>query len=528
VKSFVPKALTGLVFGVLNGFDRLMFRGHVRELAYPGGMNRYCNFNDLRLTAFGTHAQRLTKHLIEASEAQAQRLGRPIEYLRSPKLRKEDRARAIAGRDGVSEGLIAVFRCVEPCWSLSLCGNRATKKLEFHWEQRKCLHLYHYYQHPRFGFLYARVQTWFPFTIQIGLNGREWLAQQLHAAGLSYRRHDNCISWVEDVAQAQALLDAQLRINWRKHLQEIGSWVHPSQTELLGKFRAGYYWSLQQSEWASDVLFQKSSELQQRYAAWLRFALLELSSADVLRFLGRKLPASGRVHGKYTDEVLSHLGHRVDGLRIKHRAGENSIKMYDKAVGRVLRVETTINDPSDFKVYRAKENDPDGDKDWRVLRAGVADIHRRAQVSQSANERYLKAVAAVEPGTPLQHWIEPLGRRVTEPGTGGRKLRGLTPLVDPDAALLEVVGRPEFMINGLRNRDIVAGLYGQPAPPDAAERKRRSARVSRQLRLLRGHGLIKKVPNTHRYQVTDRGRLILTALHAARHASTEKLVAQAA
>jgi hypothetical protein len=526
VKSFL-QTLAGLVFGILSGFDRLMFRGHLRELAYPGGMNYYCNCNGVKLVEFGKHAERLTDHLIGASEAEAKQLCRPIEYLASPKLRKEDHARSIAQRDSIAEGLIAVFKCVEPCWSFALRGNRATKKLEFRPELRKCLHLYHYYQHPRFGFLYGRVQTWFPFTIQIGLNGREWLTRQLDAAGLNYRRQDNCITWVEDLEQAQALLDAQLRVNWAKRLHEIGSWVHPSQAGLLGKLGTGYYWSLKQSEWASDVLFEKPSELQKRYGSWLRFALTDLSSADVLRFLGRKLTAAGNVNGHYADEVLSDLGRRVDGVRIKHRAGDNSIKMYDKAGGRVLRVETTINDPSDFKVYRAKENEPQGDKDWRVLRSGVADIHRRAQVSQAANERYLEGLAAVDHSVPLQELLEPLGRRVTEPGKGGRKLRGLTPLVGQDAALLEVVGRPEFMVNGLRNRDIVAALNDKQAA-DPTERKRRSAQMSRQLRLLRGHGLLKKVPKTHRYQVTDRGRLILTALNAVRHASTQKLVAQAA
>ena len=115
-----------------------------------------------------------------------------------------------------------------------LARNRASKKLEFVSELRKCLHLYHYYQHPGFGLLYARLQTWFPFTIQIGMNGREWLARQLDAAGLSYRRHDNCITWVEDVAAAQALLDSQLRMNWAKQLRQIGSWAHPSGAGLLG------------------------------------------------------------------------------------------------------------------------------------------------------------------------------------------------------------------------------------------------------------------------------------------------------
>ena len=280
-------------------------------------------------------------------------------------------------------------------------------------------------------------------------------------------------------------------------------------------------------EWASDVLFEKPAELHKRYGNWLRFAVTNYTSADILRFLGRKLTADGAVSGKYADEVLSDLGRRVDGVRIKHRAGDNSIKMYDKAGGRVLRVETTINDPSDFKVYRTKEGDADGDKAWLPLRQGVADMHRRAAVSQAANERYVHGLAAVDHAGSLQDLTQQLGQRVQEPGKGGRKLRGLNALAGDDAALLTVVAQPEFAVNGLRNRDAVAGLFAKPAK-DAAERKRRSAQVGRQLRLLRAHGILRKVPKTHRYQVTERGRLILTALEVARHASTAKLVGLAA
>lgn len=526
MKSFL-QTLTGLVFGVLSGFDRLMFRGHLRQLSYSGGMNAYCNFNGVKLIQFKEHAQQMTEQLSAAALAQAKQLQRPIEYLASPKLRKEDRARAIAARDNIRDGLIAVFTCVEPCMSFALRGNGGTKKLEFRPEVRKCLHLYQYYQHPVVGFMYARLQTWFPYTIQIGLNGREWLARQLDAAGLAYRRHDNCVGWVEDLAQAQRLLDAQLRTNWPKLLNAIRAQVHPAHPELLGKLRADYYWSLKQSEWASDVLFEKPAELQQRYGKWLRFAVENYRSADVLRFLGHKLTADGRVNGHYAQEVLSDLGRRADGVRIKHRAGDNSVKMYDKAAGQVLRVETTINDPSDFKVYRTKENDPDGAKDWRPLRQGVADIHRRAEVSAAVNDRYAQGLAAVSQDGTLQELTARLGQRVREPGKGGRKLRGLNPLMEADRELLAMVAQPEFMVNGLRNRDIVAGRYRKPTA-DAAERKRRSAQASRQLRLLRAHGIVRKVPKTHRYHVTEHGRKILTALQAALAASTEKLAGCAA
>jgi hypothetical protein len=429
-------------------------------------MHLYCSTNGVLLKDFKAHALACTERVIAGSEAVARRQNRPIEYLRSPQVRKEERAREVAKRDGIADGLIGMFTCVEPCWSYTVRGNREAKKLERRPELRKCLHLYHYYQHPVFGMMYARVQTWFPFTVQIGINGREWLCRSLDAAGVTYRRSDNCVTGGEDVAQAQRLLDAQLRTNWSRALDEVRGWVHPTHESVLGKFRVDYYWSLCQSEWATDVLFTERKELARRYGNWLRFALASYASPDVLRFLGKKTPAADRVNGKFGQEVVSDLGHRVDGLRIKHRAGENAIKMYDKANGAVLRVETTINDPSEFKVYRAKAGDESGEKAWRTLRKGVADVPRRAAVSQAANERYLEGLAAVAHPESLKDVTAGLAKRVKEPGTGGRWVRGLNLLGD-DARLLEIVSRPEFAVNGVRNRDVVAAFHAKPTK-DAA------------------------------------------------------------
>lgn len=241
------------------------------------------------------------------------------------------------------------------------------------------------------------------------------------------------------------------------------------------------------------------------------------SSSDVMRFLGRKTLPSGRVRGRFSGEVVSDLRRRPEGVRIKHRLNSNSIKMYDKQ-GSVLRVETTINDARDIKVYRAAEGDPNGPKQWRRLRKGVSDLHRRSQVSQAANERYLEALSAVDQTTPLGELAEQVTRRVT---WQGRPVRGLNPLSSEDATLLTAVSRGEFTINGFRNRDLRAILY--PACSSPTERRRQSGKITRQLRMLRAHGLIKKVSKTHRYVLTDRGRTTIIALLAARQADTRKL-----
>lgn len=488
-------------------------------------MNYYCSANGVLFKDFKQHAQDRTEALIAASLAEARRLDRPIEYLPSAAHRKEDLARELAQRDGIRRGLIGVFTALEPCYSYSVRGHRVHKRLELRRELRKCLHLYHYYQHPLFGMMYVRVQTWFPFTVQVGLNGREWLARSLDMARVPYRRCDNTFTWVKDFVRAQALFDEQLTVNWSQALDEVRGWAHPAHPSLLGQYRAEYYWSLVQSEWATDVVFADRSTLAGRYEPWLRFAMTSFASPDVLRFLGKKPTADGRVNGHYRGEVLSDLGRRVDGLRIKHRVGKNSVKMYDKA-GVVLRVETTIDDPGAFKVYRPKASDPAGGLAWQRMRSGVADLHRRAEVSQASNERYLERLAAVTAGEPLATLAAKVSRGVPEPG-GSRRLRGLNLLSQEDATLLAVVSDPKFDVSGLRNRDVVAALYHQPTA-DAQERRRRSARVTRLLRLLRAHGLLQKVPKTHCYRLTKTGREVSTAVLAARNAATEQLVALAA
>jgi hypothetical protein len=525
MKSFL-NIFTGLVVGILNGFDRVVFRGHLPRLSYRAGMECFLCTNHVLYKDFKEHSIAQTKRLIQATFAEAKRLERPIVYLRSAQESKEDLARALAAKHHIQEGLIGIFKCVEPCSTFFLHRNRETKMLEIQPKLGQCSYLYRYAFHPVFGFMNARVQTWYPFKVQICLNGREWLARQLDQVGMKYERRDNKFIWVEDFARAQQLLDQQLQVHWPQVLNDILKDVHPSHPELLGRMPMDYYWSVYQSEWASDIVFRSAADLQRLYLQWLRHAITSYSSTDVFRFLGRKLTPDGKIWTRFEGEIKSGMTRRAEGVRIKHWVDFNSIKMYD--CDRVLRIETTVNDPSDFKVFRPKQGGPEQDKEWQPMRKGVADLYRRAQVSQAANERYATATAAVKNTTPLHEWAEPLCRRAPAPGkNGNRKVRALNPLAAEDAALLTAVLDPKFTVNGLRNRDLVGLLYNKPASTNE-ERRRRSARVTRQIRMLRAHGLLAKVPKTHRYLVSETGRKAITALLAARNANTDFLTTKAA
>jgi hypothetical protein len=525
MKTFLG-AFGHLVLGILSGFDRLVLRGHLRQLSYAHGMTCYLSANHVLLRDFKEHARERTAELIDASLAEARRLGRPTPYLNSSKISKEDEARRIAERDGIRDGLICVFKSVEPCWTFEVHRNRERKLLELQGKMGKCTFLYHYYFHPVFGFMHARIQTWFPFAVQVCLNGREWLSRQLDQAGLSYQRRDNKFVNVEDFAQAQALLDRQLRERWPERLDAIVRTIHPAHPQLLGRLPVAYYWSVYQSEWASDVVFRSPADVARLFPQWVRQAMTTYRSGDVMRFLGRAVPLSGQVHQGFEGEIVSDVRRRAEGVRVKHWVNDNSIKMYD--CDRVLRIETTINNAKEFKVYRASEQDPGGAKDWRPLRRGVADLHRRAEVSQAANERYASAAAALQETTPVKEVAKPLCQRAKAPGQGSsRKVRALNPLGAEDGALLEAVNDPKYAVAGLRNRDLVAQLYGKPARTQK-EGRRRSARVTRLIRLLRGHGLLHKIPKTHRYHVSAEGRKTMATLLAARNVNAEMLASNAA
>jgi hypothetical protein len=515
------------IAGVLSGFDRLVFRGSLRKIAFVEGLKSYLWAQQILLKDFAAHVQQITERVKRAALRCMYASERPVQYLSSSLTNKEEIARAIAAKDQVLQGPVCALTCVEPCLTFDIHRNSKTRQLDLVQRMRKCLFVYQYWQHPVLGWMNARIQTWFPFAIQVCLNGREWLARQLDRAGVPYHRYDNCFPWLGDYAQAQQLMDQQLRTDWPELLNQIARELNPAHDEIFAKFPLPYYWSTYQSEWATDIVFRRPEQLRRLYPLLLHHAVTSFQSADVMRFLGKKLNAAGQVPGQVTAEIVSDCKRRQEGVRIKHRYNNNSVKLYDKvytSVGSVLRTEMTMDNPEDFRVYRRLEGHPQAALAWQRMRKGIADLHRRAQVSQRINERYLDALAAVDDRTTLQELIDQLHRPAVHQG---KRVRALRPFAPDDRALLQAINHAEFTINGFRNRDLQTLLYGALAT-DPVQRRRRSAAVSRKLRLLRAHHLIRKVSNSYRYQLTPLGRQIVIAVLAASKAPLSSFAAGAA
>lgn len=514
-----------LVSSVLSGFDRLVFRGLLRSLRHRG-IHRFLDHAGVRLLDFGTFAQKTTERVKQAALAEAERAQRPVVYLESSRVSKEDRARALlADHPLAGPGLIGALTTVEPCMRFEYHRSQTPKERGLKLRPSKCLHIYKYYQHPTFGFMHTRLQTYFPFDVQVCMNGREWLGRQLALRGVAFDRADNCFPWLHEPQLAQQLLDEQLRTAWPATLNAFMPTLNPLHAEIFRAWPLTYYWVAYQTEWATDVAFTDAAALAGLYPALVRHAVDHLKSPDVLRFLGRTV----RQHWKA--DIVTSVKERPEGVRVKHWLNGNSVKMYDKA-GSILRIETTIGNPKDFAVLRPRREDEGGERHsaaagatlvWRNLRKGVADLHRRTELSQRANERYLDALAVVDDPTPCSRIFDAVSRPVVDDRRRFRAVR----LGDPaDLALLEAISRGEFVIAGFRNRDLRSLLYPQPTTP--VDVRRLSGRVSRLLRLLRAHRLIRKIPKTHRYQITERGRLLTAAVRATRDASIKQLLRDAA
>ncbi len=268
---------------------------------------------------------------------------------------------------------------------------------------------------------------------------------------------------------------------------------------IKGAGLGSYYWVVDQCEYATDEMFADRASLLAIFPDLVEHALLHTSSENVMRFLGRKL------HGNFKGEVTTDLKKRPEGWRIKHRMKRNSIKMYDK--WSVLRIETTINNPREFKVLRVIPTPEGRKRRWKPMNKGVANIWRYSQVGRQANQRYLTALAQAQLKGEAVQELDDLCRRRSK---NGKRFARFNPVSQQDAALFASVLAGEHAINGFRNRDLRSRLYDHP-PSSPEQAKRRCARVSRLIAKLRGHGLVAKVKNAHLYRVTARGHRIMSA-----------------
>jgi len=497
--STFSEQLGDAVIGELTMFDRMVFKGHLTSFFPAGAFQRFLSSEGVLLKGFGKYVEGATEALKAHAKKVAADAGRPYLYLGSAHTaatgqRKDELAKKFIEDEHLTEGLVCVLSAVEPCHSFIVKGNAATQRLEVVRVPRKCLHYYFYYLDREFGLIHVRLQSWFPFEIQVWMNGREWLARTLKSRGVGFERYDNSLTRIDDLELAQSLCEKFAHREWPRVLDALATRVNPWLERIRQRGFGSYYWVLDQFEIATDVMFKDRPTLEKLAPDLYEHAILEFGSENVMRFLGRK------PHALFQGELISDLKRRPEGWRIKHRIKANSIKMYDK--WSVLRIETTINNPREFKILKTVE----GKWRWVPMGKGVANMWGYYQAGITANQRYLTALANVQPKGKALDELDDLCRTRT---INGKRCPRLVPVHVQTVALFTAVLAGENAINGFRNSTLVGHLF--PAKATPKEAKRRCAWVSRKISTLRARGLVAKYPNSRRYRVTEKGAIVMGA-----------------
>jgi len=508
------------IIGTLSCFDRVLFRGYLPIMS-GAAMATFLKILDVRRESLKPFVLEQAARLKDHALGLCTREDRPYEYL-GEATRKEEMARKIAERDGITEGLVCVLSVVEPCRTFSLAWNGRSPYVRD--AKRKCLQLYYYFMDRDLGLIHVKLQTWFPFRIQVYVNGHAWLARQLDRHGIAYTKLDNAFLRLGDVEQSQNVSDGFERVDWIHALDQYAMRVNPllGQDEVLQSMR--YYWVTAQSEYSTDVLFRSRADLAELMPRLCQYSMLYFDATDVMSFLGRKL--TGHFLGEVvTDQlVVDVLGKRVPGRRVKHRMKCNWIKMYEK--GTVLRVETVINNPEEFRVRKRVRREGRDVMAWVPLRKSVTLLFRYREISGQSNARYLDALSQVQDPTPAVRDLDALTTKAST--KDGRTVTAFNPLSRNERMLFEVLLSGEYALHGFTNRDLRQKLARTTTYPLAPHEEKRPAQVTRLLRRLHAHGLIAKIPHSRRWRVSLAGRRTMATAIKLREVSYPGLFAAAA
>lgn len=498
------------IHGVLHGFDRIIIKGHIPHFYFRNNFYYFLDQENVKLKDFKDYVVKVTDSVKDNLESIIAKKGCYKEYIRKSGISKENIAKRVMKEKGIEEGLICALSVVEPCYALGINYNRDTKKLEKSSQYRKCLHYYFYYMDREFGFMHVKLQTWFPFNIQIYINGKSYLMQQLQKSNIKYKSYDNSITWVEDLDKAQKLSDKFHEKKWdpvfdvfAKRLNSYTSRIE----EIFGN--NGYKWTIQESEYASDVLYKSTEELQKHFLYFIEYASLCQMGSNIYTFFGRKL------HGHCKGETVSDRKYFWNqGFRVKFSLDKNFIKMYDKTS--VLRVETTINNANAFKIRNPNK---EGTKKWVPMRKAMSNLYRYAEVAKACNLRYLNSLTSVTRNNKLDKKIEKLCNRTVvklsvKKKSEPRKYAGFNLLSDFTCNVFNAILHGSFKIRGFKNKElrfllIELGVYSRN---ELNNIRKLSGKISRLIAKLRAHKIVTKLPNTFRYRVTKNGEEVIARI----------------
>jgi hypothetical protein len=312
------------------------------------------------------------------------------------------------------------------------------------------------------------------------------LAAQLQKEGSTFEQIENAFLRIADFNRANELAAVFDMEAVHRKLDYLAKRYCPAVKQL----ELAYSWSIMQAEYATDIVFKRQPTLQTIYPHLLESLIQAVKPADIATFLGRKL------HGNYQDEMGNRFNKRWLGTRLKHQMGPVSIKMYDK-FNIILRIETTVNQVNFFQQYRqVKHRDGTTSTKYAPLKKTIYSLPPLAEILQAVNKRYLKFLSDIE--TP-EMGVDKLHRLTeTQHDDKGRRYKGFNLLSEEDSSFFRLLVSGEFVIAGFSNKAL-----RQHMP------EKNAGQITRLLRRLREHGLIKRVRKHYRYYLTNFGRQVV-------------------
>jgi hypothetical protein len=475
------------IAGVISCYDRIILQGTVPQWCYDKAMTTFLYSQKIRIFDYPTFASKLRDDIISNTQRIAREQGVAVEFIRKVKaFRKEERIKAILKQRGEHPGLVHIFSAMESCTSYKPWHDKKSGKTFLKYDSGKCLHYYFYFIDAVFGLCYLRVPTWCPFRLQFYCNGHSWLSHKLTKAHIAHNLQENAFLCIDRFEKAQTLSDAIKVEQLHKALDLFARRYCPAATTHA----VSYHWSIMQVEYATDIVFKRQSDLHCLYEPLIRIATHSVKPENIASFLGHKL------HLNYQGEMGNNFNTRILGTRIKHQMGAVAIKMYDK-FGIMLRIETTVNDVSQFKIFReVTQRTGARIKKHAAMKKNIYSLFPLSKLLEACNNRYLEFISTLE--DPSQG-IKNLNHVAKTMQENNRSYSGFNFYDQDDQKLLEVLARGEFNINGLYNKYLRAFF------PDKS-----SSSISRILKRLNAHGLIKKVAKTYKYYLTRLGKAVIT------------------
>ncbi len=462
----------------VESIDRMYLNVYVPRLQSTAGVAHF--FRAHRGATFASSAlmDPITSTFIAALERFARAQGIPLLTFAKGQRKDEVAAEHLARFTG-EEGVLFIGKAQEKTAVVRTEKRRNPETGQsYPWLVKSTAMVNHYYIYGvdrDFGPFFLKFCSYFPYNAKLCLNGHEYLKRQLVKEGIAYAALDNGILSCADPARMQAicdgldaaLIDGLLR-TWLARLP------HPFTPEDRA---AGYRYdvSILQAEFALTQVLDRPVTGRLLFEEVIR-ENLDLGRPDHVQLIFDRRVIK-RTPGRFRTRVITQGV--VPSLYVDYKKAR--IKQYHKE-GRALRTETTINDTRDFAIGKRLHNLP------ALREVGFAANRRLLDVQQLSHDCLLG---------------EDAFRQVTQPQVvAGQRVSAL-PFADPRTqALLSVLVLYCLLPQGFANKDIrarLAPLLG--LDPSAMT----LGKMTYDLRRLRLHGLIERIPHTHRYRVTDEG-----------------------